>query len=46
MSEKRIETDIYYYYGEIKYKNKSMLKTACKLYIYKGILKNIHSYIK
>ena len=32
MSERRIATDLYYYYGEIDYKNKSMLKTACKLY--------------
>ena len=31
--ERRIATDLYYYYGEIEYENKSMLKTACKLYI-------------
>ena len=30
---RRIATDLYSYYGEIEYKNKSMLKTACKLYI-------------
>ena len=30
MSERRIATDLYYYYGEIDCKNKSMLKTACK----------------
>ena len=33
MSEKRIATNLYYYYGETEYKNKSTLKTACKLYI-------------
>ena len=33
MSERRIATDLHYYYGEIEYKNKSTLKTACKLYI-------------
>ena len=33
MSERRIATDLHYYYGDIEYKNKSMLKTECKLYI-------------
>ena len=33
MSERRIATGLHYYYGEIEYKNKSMLKTACKLYV-------------
>ena len=33
MLERRVVTDLYYYYGEIEYKNKSMLKTACKPYI-------------
>ena len=31
MSERRIVTDLHYYYGEIDYKNKRMLKTACEL---------------
>ena len=33
MLERRIATDLYYYYGEIEYKNKSRLKAACKLYV-------------
>ena len=41
MSERRIATDLYYYYGEIDYKNKSMPKTACKLYVKWS--KNMHS---
>ena len=42
MSERRIATDLYYYYGENRLQNKSMLKTACKLYT-KSSLKNMHS---
>ena len=40
MSERRIATDLYYYYGEIDYKNKSMpklhvsyTKSSLKIYI-------------
>ena len=41
MSERRIATGLYYYYGEIDYKNKSMPKTACKQYVKWS--KNMHS---
>ena len=43
LSEKRIATDLYYYYGEIECKINACFKLHVS-YIYKGIPKSIHSY--